>query len=330
MNFQCRTFFVGLFLIMLSACSDSHQQADPDFIPQNTLRSFSEKNSPVVFIDEAHNNFLTMSGRYKPLSQVLTSDGYTVKPGKNYFSLEYLNKADVLIIANALDKSRTNFNPPFTDAFTNKEVAAVKQWVLQGGSLFLVADHTPFPKVIENLANEFGFEFSNGHVGNAIFQTTNKTLGEHVITTGVNNSLNESVQKLNMPLSIQGITGYSSEANPIIQTSLIVQVKSFGGSAFKPPQNAISLLTLGAGAVSDVPDIPFQVNSNTPKVSVSGWSQGAVLEIGKGRIAVFAEGMMFSSQLDTKTDKKYGLGSKGAEQNERFLLNVMSWLAGVI
>ena len=56
---------------------------------------------------------------------------------------------------------------------------------------------------------------------------------------------------------------------------------------------------------------------------MNGWSQGAVLEVGKGRIAIFAEGMMFSSQLDSKTGLILGLTSDGAEQNERFLLNVM-------
>ena len=60
---------------------------------------------------------------------------------------------------------------------------------------------------------------------------------------------------------------------------------------------------------------------------MSGWSQGAILELGKGRVAVFSEGMMFSSQLITNTGKTIGLRSVGAEQNEAFLLNIMRWLA---
>jgi hypothetical protein len=39
---------------------------------------------------------------------------------------------------------------------------------------------------------------------------------------------------------------------------------------------------------------------------------------------------MFSSQLTVKTGKKHGLPSKGAEQNEQFLLSVMHWLSGLI
>jgi len=241
-----------------------------------------------------------MNGRYKPFSQVLSSDGYTVKPSKGKFILEHLKQADILVIANALDKNRRDWTPPFSDAFDNEEITVVKQWAFQGGSLFLVADHTPFPKVIEKLAGSFGFEFSNGHVGNTMFRVGNNTLMEHVITKGLS---------------------YSER---------IVRVKTFGGSAFKTPEAAESILTLGQKAVSVMPDIPFQVNAETPRASMNGWSQGAVLEIGKGRVAVFAEGMMFSSQLTVKTGEKYGLASKGAEQNEQFLLNVMHWLSGLI
>jgi len=76
-----------------------------------------------------------------------------------------------------------------------------------------------------------------------------------------------------------------------------------------------------------VPEIPFQVNAKTPRVSMNGWYQGAVLEVGEGRVAVFSEGMAFSSQVTVSTGKKYGLVSDGAEQNEQFLLNVMHWLS---
>ena len=125
---------------------------------------------------------------------------------------------------------------------------------------------------------------------------------------------------------------YVRTETPIFMQSVpdasITQVKTFGGSAFQPPEQATSLLTLGTGTVSHEPTIPFQISADSRTISTSGWSQGAVLEYGKGRVAVFAEGMMFSSQLDTKTGQTYGLHSPGAEQNEQFLLNVMHWLAG--
>ena len=295
-----KTFFIGLLLVGVSSCSDSDQQPDPDFVPKNINSTFSKSNSPVVLIDEAHNNFLTKTGRYKPFSQVLSSDGYTVKSSKKKFTLTYLKQADILVVANALDKNRQDWTPPFGDAFDNGEVKAIKQWVSQGGSLFLVADHTPFPNVIEKLSSAFGFEFSNGHVRDALFHLDNKTLIDHSITQG--NSRSER----------------------------ITQVKTFGGSAFQIPESAQPLLILGKRATSVVPEIPFQVNAKTPRVSMNGWYQGAVLEVGEGRVAVFSEGMTFSSQITVSTGKRYGLASDGAEQNEQFLLNVMHWLSGLI
>jgi hypothetical protein len=327
MKLLCKIIFAGLFFCGTSACSyfaQDTQVADPDFTPKNTHRTFSEQNSPVVYVDEAHHNFLTKNGRYKPFSQVLESDGYTVKPNKKVFNLDYLKQADILVIANALDKDRQDWTPPFGDALTSQEISAVKKWVLQGGSLFLIVDHSPFPKAIEKLAVAFGFEFSNGHVGDAIFRIEDNTLANNVITGGTTASQSELGAEELIPSLMQGFT------RRVASLDSITRVKTFGGSAFRAPQNAISLLTLGKGAVSITPAIPFQVNANTPRVSVEGWSQGAVLQIGKGRVAVFAEGMMFSSQLDTKTGKKYGLTSMGGEQNEMFLLNVMHWLSGTI
>lgn len=301
-SMKVRASLLMVIFIGLCACTDKAQLADPDFIPRATAPYFSVNNSPVVMIDESHNNFLTMDGRYKPFAQVLRSDGFKVIANTKYFALDKLQQADILVIANALDRSRRDWSPPYGYALNEQEVLAVKQWVIQGGALFLLADHTPLPKVIENLALAFGFEFTNGHVDTAVFKLTNNTLAKHPITQTV--------------------------SNKALPAHYITQIKSFGGSAFKPPEQAISLLTLGKGAISVEPAIPFQIKSNTPRVLVQGWSQGAVMPYGRGRLAVFAEGMMFSSQLDTKSGKKYGLRSKGAEQNEAFLLSVMHWLAG--
>jgi hypothetical protein len=313
-------FILLSLCLAITSCSDSSQQADPDFKPQNTMISFSSDNSPVVFVDEAHNNFLTINGRYKPFEQVLSSDGFTVKSNTKGFTLYRLKNTDILVIANALDHNRKDWQPPFGSALDDDEVTNVKQWVTDGGALLLIADHAPFPKIVENLALAFGFEFSNGHVGSTIFRSTDATLSKHPINTGGSISSNEAP----MPLFMQEFQKSVSVAGRI------TQVKTFGGSAFKTPNEAESLLTLGLGAISTEPVIPFQVNSSTARIPIDGWSQGAVLEFGKGRVAVFSEGMMFSSQLDIKTGEKHGLTSVGAEQNERFLLNLMHWLSGLI
>ncbi|ESP93124.1 MULTISPECIES: DUF4350 domain-containing protein [Pseudoalteromonas] len=302
-------------LLWLVGCSDSPQHADPNFKPQNSTPRFAEHNSPVVFIDQAHHNFLTLHGRYKPFAQVLESDGYTVKPNRHTLSLASLSNIDVLVIANALDRKRSDFQPPYGQAFTNEEITDIKTWVSKGGALFLVADHAPFPKVIENLAEAFGFEFSNGHVGDAVFNRQQGTLAEHPITAA----------PLKEATNIYGVAMHNAIRAKATER-YIDQIRSFGGSAFKPPSGAFSLLSMKAGSTAIVPSVPFEVNANTKRITIDGWSQGAVMELGRGRVAVFAEGMMFSSQIDTRTGQKLGLTSQGAEQNERFLLNVVAWL----
>ncbi len=92
-------------MFALAACTESSQQADPDFQPLDVAPSFVSADGPVVLIDEAHHNFLTLSGRYKPFAQVLETEGYSVRANTSRFSRESLQQADVLVIANALDRA---------------------------------------------------------------------------------------------------------------------------------------------------------------------------------------------------------------------------------
>jgi hypothetical protein len=316
---------IGLFftVIFLFSCSDidgSPQQADPDFIPKNVKQTFSNVDSPKVLIDEAHNNFHTASGRYKAFQQVLVSDGHTVKPNRKSFTLNGLKNTEILVVANALDTNRLDWTPPFKDAFQETEVQAIKQWVSDGGSLLLIADHIPFPKAAESLSKAFGFEFSNGHVDKALFRMNDGSLAKHEVT--------KSSTELNVNIQLNVFNDISDPNPP--ESDFLKQVKTFGGSAFIPPQNAQSILTLGGWAFSRTPEIPFQIKAETPKIPMDGWSQGAILEFGNGRVAVFSEAMMFTSQLYVPTGEKMGLVSRGAEDNEQFLLNIMHWLSGVI
>ena len=300
--------------LLFTACSESPQQADPDFMPQQRVAYFAPNTGPVVLVDEGHNNFLTAGDRYQPFAQVLISDGFRVKANKGKLTAAQLNHADIVVIANALDRDRSDWLPPYGQALTQHEVATLKSWILEGGALFLVADHTPFPKVIANLAEALGFQFSNGHVPSVTFKKENQSLAEHPLTYSNTKTDNNALT----PLTFQAMDSTASQ---------IHQVKSFGGSAFKAPAEAVSLLRLGDGVVSAEPARPFQISAETPRISMKGWSQGAILELGAGRVAVFSEGMMFSSQLIKNTGKKHGLRSPGAEQNEAFLLNIMHWLA---
>jgi hypothetical protein len=316
------------FIMVLTSCSESPQQADPSFKPKNTVASFAPHHSPTVIVDNAHNNFLSITGRYKPFAQVLRSDGFIVRANTEKFTLKTLSQADVLVIANALDKPRKDWHPPYNQALHSDEVTAITDWVAKGGALMLIADHTPFPKVIENLAQSLGFTFSNGHVKSAIFRKTDRSLTAHITTYPKESSTSKNgIAQFSNTQSLPFYIQQQSTTKPAYKQ--VTHVKTFGGSAFTVPKNALSLLNLGRNAISIEPAIPFQVNATTPRIAIDGWSQGAVLTLGKGRVAVFSEGMMFSSQRDTTTGNILGMTSSGAEQNESFLLNIMHWLVDV-
>src|SRR5437016_1812687 len=91
-------------LLCLSSGGLAQQVADPDFSTRVEHPAFT-KAHPRAGIDEAHKNFHTREGRYKPFAALLESDGYAVSSVAN-FEATSLAKLDILIIANALGERR--------------------------------------------------------------------------------------------------------------------------------------------------------------------------------------------------------------------------------
>lgn len=290
-------------MIFISLSMPAQQLGDTSFKPKNTTRTFATSQSPVVLLDEAHHNFHTMDGRYRPFVDILKSDGYSVEKNKSKFTKESLSHAEILIISNALNsKNIENWDLPNYSAFSRSEIEAVYQWVKNGGSLFLIADHMPFPRAAEDMAAVFGFQFNNGYVEELtnkaqLFEIKKGTLLAHPILKG---------------------TGVKEE---------ITSVKAFTGQAFLSPPNAKPLLVFGDSAVSYMPEKSWEFPADTPEISVQGWNQGATLEFDKGRIVIFGEAAMFTAQVSGKEKMKMGVIAEGAEQNEQFLLNIMHWLS---
>ena len=79
-----------------------------------------------------------------------------------------------------------------------------------------------------------------------------------------------------------------------------------------------------------MPDTAWAFREDTPRIPVAGWSQGAVMKFGKGRLAIFGEAAMFTAQVSGKSKRKMGMNHPAAKQNAQFLLNVIHWLDGLI
>src|SRR5947207_13281314 len=88
-------------LLLTTCVAFSQQIADPLFDPKVANPAYTNKHPRVLF-DEAHNNFHTSNGRYKPFAELPENDGYEVVPNKQKFSRESLDSFRALVISNAL------------------------------------------------------------------------------------------------------------------------------------------------------------------------------------------------------------------------------------
>src|SRR6266571_3687450 len=84
-----RSLSAHLAFLLLISSAYSQQIADPNFDAKVAHPAYA-KSGPKVLFDEAHNNFHTASGRYKPFADLITNDGYQITPNKQNFSPETL------------------------------------------------------------------------------------------------------------------------------------------------------------------------------------------------------------------------------------------------
>jgi hypothetical protein len=294
-------------LCFITYASFAQQIGDPEFDPPIFNPAYQPGQGSKIYIDEAHNNFHTMDGRYKPFADLLMKDGYVVKPSKDSLLKKSFEDVDILVISNVLNSRNTeDWTLPTPSAFSDDEISNIAEWVRSGGSLFLIADHMPFPGAANELAKAFGFEMNNGFAfdstgtGTQLFVREDGTLKDNFITNG--RTVQEKVDS----------------------------IYSFTGQAFQIPEDAIPVLFLNENFVSLMPDTAWNFKDDTPQVSVSGWSQGAVKEFGKGKIAIWGEAAMFSAQIAGEKKTKVGMNAPNARYNYQLLLNIIHWLDGLL
>lgn len=298
-----RALTVCLFLLCLSVVVGAQQLPDPEF-NTNVANPAYTKSEPRVLFDEAHHNFHTIDGRYKPFADLLRNDGYRVVRNRQPFSKETLNSFKVLVIANALGAEEMDDNGADASAFTEEECQAVQDWVKGGGALLLIADHAPFGGAAESLAKRFDVEMSKGFTydpansveGNAsvlIFSRDNKLLATHPITEG-----RDEKERVN-------------------------RVQSFTGQSLKGPADSVAILKL-ADTAKDSPD-----QNTDASVSAAGRAEALAFKFGKGRVVVQGEAAMLSAQISGPEKSKMGMNVPGND-NKQYALNVMHWLSGLL
>jgi hypothetical protein len=311
---------MALAALLAASLHAQEQIADPGF-DAAIARPAYRHDGPRVAIDEAHRNFHTADGRYKPLADLLKNDGYRVAPFTSAFDARSLMAVDVLIIANAGLPVGNDLTVP---AFTPQECDAVRDWVRGGGALLLISDHAPFGAAVEPLAQRFGvtvgkgWAFDRADTGEGIttqlvFSRQNGLLGEHRILHGRDRS------------------------------EEVTTVRSFTGQSIGVPAGATALMKLSATAGEaatpadlEAADAARRSQTGGAKTALPpGRAQGIAMPFGKGRLVMVGEAAMFSAQVvryvegGQARESKMGMNVPGTDDRQ-FALNVVHWLSGAL
>jgi hypothetical protein len=296
---------ISLMALCCTAVSLSAQQI-PDssfqFTPRNP--AYKKGSGTVVHVDEAHNNFHTLSTRYYAFGEVLKNDGYQPKPFTKKFTDESLRSCRILVIANATSDTLA-WVLPTKPAFTEEEASALKKWVENGGALFLIADHMPCPGAAKPIGKAFGINLYNGYAlynkdGDEIFTRAAGTLKDNIITNGRNSS------------------------------ERVDSVANFTGHAFLPLRPVNKIVELNDDHVVSFPNPPGDFKEDTPFIDASGLMHSVYFSQGKGRVVIVGEAAMFSAQLAGPQRFKAGMNAPAAKNNAQFLLNIIHYLDGVL
>jgi len=300
-------------LLLLSGCAGHptvNQVPAADWQPKVASPQFERSAGPRVLVDAAHGNFHRIDGRFAAFAALLRADGYRVASGDQPISPALLAATDVFVIANAMKGGENaEWVLPTRPAFEHAEVAALAQWVHEGGSLLLIADHMPFPGSVAELADAFGIAFRNGYAiksvgeGGSVIFTRSGGLADHAITRGRNAG------------------------------EQITALKTFTGQAFSAVVPVEPLIRMPDDWAVFFPQEAGKFTSTTPSESTRGLLQGAVLRHGQGRVAVFGEAAMFTAQTQVLGDTvvhRMGMNDPEASQNAQFVLNVLHWLSGLL
>jgi hypothetical protein len=248
-----------------------------------------------VVFDVGHGNAATPDVLYSRMAELLRRDGHVVEVSDAVFDAGSLQGVDVLVIANALPPGHDGQSRPgeeVASAFGEAEIRTLVQWVEQGGSLLLIADHDPMPAASAALAREFAATFLNGAVrdvsrppgGGDLFSRRDSTLLSHAITDG--ESIAERVD------SVRTFLGQAIEIRTPLEPLLILH-------------DDMRLAQPG-----DAPD-PAGWRP------VGGLAQAAARSFGAGRVAIFGEAWLFRFFSTGRIDG-----------NARLILNLFRWLAG--
>lgn len=269
----------------------------------------------LVLFDLGHNSIGVPTESGQRLQDWLAEDGFTVEYSRGSLTSDLLNRGKILVLRVPLGTEQAEnwqrSSRPTSSALTSAEVAAVEQWVRDGGGLLLVADHMPMAGAVRSLAAAFNVEIVDGFVLPEDRLNPLGTLDD--FDSGGWMTYSRSVGNLaGHPIT----DGRSPEERIEYLTTDV-------GSALNLPSDFVSLVSLGPGTVSLMPDTAWSLHLENPREDVEGWSQAGVACYAQGRVVLLADAWLFlpGPHFDDEAQEK------AARYHPQFTLNVMRWLA---
>jgi hypothetical protein len=261
---------------------------DASFAPAFDAPDFKPGERPIVFVDEAHRNVISLQTYLGPVGRWLEKLGYLVRParGKADDMLQATADRTVLVVANA---QAPEGSPPDGSAFNEHEVIAIEGWVRDGGALLVVADRAPFGAPVRPLAKALGVTLDNNTILRA--GADGKPTGE--LTIDVNKYGDRSHPLFDRVLTIVYVVGESVDGP---------------GVMLRAPDGVYS------GPTAQATDGP----------PAAGRPLILAFEHGKGRVVVIGDGGVVSAFGSADGNAHRGI-SEG--DNARFIRNVFKWLA---
>src|SRR5262245_42418695 len=131
-----RAFAVTCLSAVVVVPALAQQVPDSSFAPALGAPAFARGKGPVVLVDEGHQNFHTLGGRFFAFGKLVQDDGFVTRPSRGRITAQSLEGAKLLVISNALaERNRDDWVLPTPSAFDSAEVATVRMWVENGGGL---------------------------------------------------------------------------------------------------------------------------------------------------------------------------------------------------
>jgi hypothetical protein len=302
-----RFLTLSIALALLLGIQSQEQAAEQTYRFDNPDPAFAAGQGPLVCVDEAHNNYHTADGRYRPFAALLRGDGYRVEGFGSKITFEALGRCDLFVIVNPMAEVNAgeDWSFPHPSAFTRDELEATYSWIRAGGTLLLIADHAPFAGAARDLGMMLGVGMLNGYAYDPTqepdtFRREADTLVPHAITSGRNDR------------------------------EKIDHVVTWTGQAFVAADGIEPLLVWGPGAVTGInlgENFPDISREEWPVLDVRGFLHAAAADLEAGRFVVLGEAAMCTAQ--SAEDLEFGISAPEADQNAQFCLNVVRWLTGV-